>query len=136
MPPTGEVVVHVAASVLRGETVWGLSRLVQELGLPALSLDLGGVQLVTAEGLGKLLALHGDLRGSGARLTLVNVGGAARRVIDDAGLTGVLDVRGRRLPPKPPVPRPARRARHVPSCPSGTRSRRHPSPPRRELPHA
>src|SRR5262249_58899226 len=96
MPPAGSVVVHVATGVLRGESVQGLSRLAQELGLPVLLLDLGGVHTLTAHRLGQLVALLRELRHSRAKLTLLNVRDAARRVLDDAGLAGVLAVRAYR----------------------------------------
>ncbi len=130
MPSATGVVVHVATGVFRAESVLGLGRLARELGLPALALDLGGVYSLTAAGLGNLLALQRELRDSGAALTLLNVCDAACRVIEAAGLTGVLGVQARRVPsarrsPRPPAPR-----RH----PAG-RSRRSTSLPRREPSH-
>jgi ABC-type transporter Mla MlaB component len=97
MPPAAGVVVHVATSVLRGESVSGLGRLARELGLPALSLDLGGVHRVTAEGMGQLLALRRELRSTGAELTLVNISDGLWEVFEATGLT-VRVRRNRRVP--------------------------------------
>ena len=122
MPLARGVVVYIATSVLRGENIWGLSQLARELNLPALSLDLGGVHALTAEGLGKLLALHRDLRLSGAKLTLVNVGDEARQAIEAAGLTGVLDVRSPGGSQRPPSRRVLNH--HPGGCSRRTPSRR------------
>jgi anti-anti-sigma regulatory factor len=58
-----------------------------------LVLDMGGVDGLTADRLGRLVALHNRLRGSGGRLVLCNVGGAAYEALEVTGLTGLLEVR-------------------------------------------
>jgi anti-sigma B factor antagonist len=60
---------------------------------PPLVLDLGDIDALTAERLGRLVALHTRLRGSGGCLVLCNVGGAAYEALEVTGLTGLLDVR-------------------------------------------
>jgi anti-anti-sigma regulatory factor len=59
----------------------------------ALLLDLGGVQVLTAEDLGRLVALHNCLLDSGGRLILCNVGQRAFEVLELTRLTELLDVR-------------------------------------------
>ncbi len=58
-----------------------------------LVLDLGDMDALTADRLGRLVALHNRLRGSGGRLVLCNVGGAAYEALEVTGLTGLLEVR-------------------------------------------
>jgi anti-anti-sigma factor len=58
-----------------------------------LVLDLGDLDALTADCLGRLVALHNRLRGSGGRLVLCNVGGAAYEALDVTGLTRLLEVR-------------------------------------------
>jgi anti-anti-sigma regulatory factor len=60
---------------------------------PPLVLDLGDLDVLTADRLGRLVALHNRLRGSGGRLVLCNVGGAAYEALEVTGLTGLLEVR-------------------------------------------
>jgi anti-anti-sigma regulatory factor len=56
-------------------------------------LDLGGVRVPTAGGVGRLVALHTRLRASGGRLVLCNVGQRAFEVFELTRLTELLDVR-------------------------------------------
>jgi anti-anti-sigma factor len=59
----------------------------------ALLLDLGGVRVPTAGGLGQLVGLHNRLLDSGGRLVLCNVGPRAFAVLELTRLTELLDVR-------------------------------------------
>ncbi len=58
-----------------------------------LHLDLTGVRIPTAGGLGALLRLHRELRVRGGRLVLLNVQPWAYEVFAVTRLTDVLDVR-------------------------------------------
>ena len=58
-----------------------------------LVLDLGDVKVLTAGGLGQLVALHNRLRASGGRLVLSNVGQLAYEALEVTRLTELLDVR-------------------------------------------
>jgi anti-anti-sigma factor len=62
-------------------------------GRHRLHLDLGGVRIPTASGLGALVALHEKLRRRGGRLVLSNVQPWAYEVFSLTRLTEVLDVR-------------------------------------------
>jgi anti-anti-sigma factor len=70
-----------------------LAGLVRWPGLHDLRLDLGGVQLLTAAGLGVLVATRNQLRARGGRLVLCNVGPLPHEVIRVARLDRLLDVR-------------------------------------------
>jgi hypothetical protein len=59
---------------------------------PPLVLDLGGVEALSAAGIGELVGLRSRLRDSGGRLVLVNVGGHARRAIEEARLADAMGV--------------------------------------------
>jgi anti-anti-sigma factor len=61
-------------------------------GCPLL-LDLGGVDLLSAAGLGELVTLHKRVRASGGRLVLCNVGERAYEVLRLARLTDLVEVR-------------------------------------------
>jgi anti-anti-sigma factor len=77
-------------------------------GRNPLLLDLGGVDVLSAAGLGELVTLHRRVRASGGNLVLCNVGDRAYEVLELSRLTDVLDVR-RRHPGCTPTPfRPTR----------------------------
>ena len=59
---------------------------------PPLVLDLVGIESLSASGIGELVGRRSRLRDSGGRLVLVNVGGHARRAIEEARLADVLGV--------------------------------------------
>jgi anti-anti-sigma regulatory factor len=88
-----ELVLRHRAEVLTGESVR------EAVSLPAgragarLHLDLAGVRIPTAGGLGGLVRLHGALRARGGRLVLLNVQPWAFEVFSVTRLTEVLDVR-------------------------------------------
>ena len=90
-------VVRLGHRVLGGPAVESVRRhfawLVRDSDRRELWLDLGGVEVPTAAGLGRLVALHKDLRAAGGGLVLGNVGGLAYEVFRLTGLTGLLDVR-------------------------------------------
>jgi anti-anti-sigma factor len=58
-----------------------------------LVLDLTGMKMPTAGGLGQLVALHNHLQASGGRLVLCNVEPRAFKVFELTRLTQLLDVR-------------------------------------------
>jgi anti-anti-sigma regulatory factor len=60
---------------------------------PPLVLDLGDIDDLSADRLGRLVALHNRLQNSGGRLVLCNVGGAAYEALEVSGMTGLLEVR-------------------------------------------
>ena len=64
-----------------------------ESASPALVLDLGEVNDLTASGLGQLVSLHKRLRISGGHLMLCNVGEWAYEVLEVTRLVDLLDVR-------------------------------------------
>jgi anti-anti-sigma factor len=68
-----------------------------------LVLDLGEERMLTAGGLGQLVALNRRLRASGGRLVLCNVGGKAYEVLQVTRLTELLDVRRRPALVVPPA---------------------------------
>jgi hypothetical protein len=70
-------------------------RYLEEPGTPVIHLDLGGLRLPTAEGLGALVVLNRDLRARGGALVLFNVPAAAYEVFSLVKLVEVLDVRRR-----------------------------------------
>jgi anti-anti-sigma regulatory factor len=69
-----------------------------------LALDLSGVKVPTAGGLGQLVALNNRLLALGRRLVLCNVGPGAFEVFELTRLTELLDVRrqGQVRPPAGP----------------------------------
>ncbi len=70
-----------------------LARVLERTPRPALLLDLAGVVMPTAAGLGELVALHGRLRELGGDLVLCNVGDRAFEAVAVSGLTDLLEVR-------------------------------------------
>ncbi len=82
----------LADEVLNAESLCSAFRV---LGAPAartLHLDLRAVRLPTAEGLGLLLTLNGELRARGGRLALLNLSAEAYEVFEVTRLIEVLDV--------------------------------------------
>ena len=57
---------------------------------PPLELDLAAMPFLTADGLGRLVALRNRLDAMGGRLVLLNVGSVAYEAIRVAGLAGFL----------------------------------------------
>jgi anti-anti-sigma regulatory factor len=90
--PDGGAVVRLPGPALRGEDLRP-ARLVAKEGRHALHLDLGNVVLPTAAGLGRLVALHRELRATGGQLVLCNVHDRVFEVLVLTRLTELLDVR-------------------------------------------
>jgi anti-anti-sigma regulatory factor len=86
-------VLRLSADVLTGEDVRKAARLPAVAAAALLHLDLSGVRLPTAGGLGGLVRLHTALRARGGRLVLLNVQPWAFEVFAATRLTEVLDVR-------------------------------------------
>ena len=91
--PRDVTALRVAADVLTEESLRDVRRLVGEPGRQRLHLDLGGVRIPTASGLGALVALHQELRLRGGHLALLNVRPCAYEVFAVTRLTELLDVR-------------------------------------------
>jgi len=79
--------------MLTAESLRAAERLLSEAGRHRLHLDLGGVRIPTASGLGALLGLSQALRARGGHLALVNVRPWTYEVFTLTRLTEVLDVR-------------------------------------------
>jgi anti-anti-sigma regulatory factor len=79
--------------VLNEDSLRPALRLGEESPAPTVYLDLGGVRLPTAEGLGLLVTLAAELRSLGGGLVLVNVPADTYEVLAVTHLVGVLDVR-------------------------------------------
>ena len=60
---------------------------------PHLTLDLGGVTMLTSVVLAKLISLNGKVRAAGGRLTLTNPTPAVRQVFRVTRLDTLLDIR-------------------------------------------
>ena len=90
--PRGSVV-RLNAELLTADTIRKAVRPPEGLADVRLCLDLSGVRIPTAGGLGGLLRLHKSLRARGGRLVLLNVRPWAFEVFAVTRLTEVLDVR-------------------------------------------
>lgn len=86
-------VLRLAGEVLNEETLCAALRGLGEAGARTVYLDLGGVCLPTAEGLGLLVTLSKELRARGGGLVLVNVPAETYEVFEVTHLVDVLDVR-------------------------------------------
>ena len=91
--PREVAVVRIDDDMLTEESLRDVRRLVNEPGRHRLYLDLSGVRIPTAGGLGALITLHEELRIRGGRLVLLNVQPWAYEVFSLTRLTEVLDVR-------------------------------------------
>jgi anti-anti-sigma factor len=72
------------------ETAW---RCLEEPDTSVVHLDLSGIKLPTAAGLGALVVLNRELRARGCGLLLVNVPSAIHEVLTVTHLDEVLDIR-------------------------------------------
>ncbi len=70
-----------------------LAALVKEVGGRPLYLQLGNVPLLTAAGLGMLVAVHNELKALGGRLTLIEVRPRLYEILRATRLTELFDVR-------------------------------------------
>jgi len=89
-PRTPLTVVRITDAVLTAEVVDGLPPVPDG---HRLVLDLSAVQLPSAGGLGRLVALNLELKAHGSRLILWNVTAPVHEVLELTRLTEVLDVR-------------------------------------------
>ncbi len=89
--------VRLTSAVLREDDLQGLGhrliRLANNQGRHKIGLDCRHVECVTASGLAALVTLHKEVRATGVRLALRNVGESAYETFAVTGLTKVLDVR-------------------------------------------
>jgi anti-anti-sigma factor len=72
------------------ETAW---QCLEEPDTSVIHLDLSGIRLPTAEGLGALVVMNRELRARGGGLLLVNVPPAIHEVLAVTHLVEVLDIR-------------------------------------------
>jgi anti-anti-sigma factor len=79
--------------VLTHQSIRDVIKLPDEREQHQLLLDLSGVRMPTAGGLGALVSLHKEVRDSGGRLVLLNVQPWAYEVFTVTRLTEVMDVR-------------------------------------------
>jgi anti-anti-sigma factor len=70
-----------------------LNRLTEGAARPQLCLDLGAVEYLSSEPLGKIIALHHRVRWAGGKLRLENVRPLVYEVLATTRLTEVFDVR-------------------------------------------
>jgi anti-sigma B factor antagonist len=93
---------RTATHVIRYSELWGpefdgiredLLRTARRRGASTLVLDFGGVAFLTAEVLGKLVALHRRLRGKGRELLLTNISAPLFEIFAVTKLDRLLDVR-------------------------------------------
>ena len=92
-PPPAAPPVRLCDEMLTEESVRAIPRLPEGPGRHRVMLDLGGVRIPTAGGLGALVTLHQRLRAGGGTLTLLNVRPWVYEVFELMRLTEVLDVR-------------------------------------------
>jgi anti-anti-sigma regulatory factor len=78
---------------LTADSLQIVRRCLEESGATLVHLDLGGIRLPTAEGLGALVVLNQALRARGDALVLVNLSAATYEVFALTRLVEVLDVR-------------------------------------------
>src|SRR6516164_9122930 len=79
--------------VLTEESLRIIRQYLEETSAHVVHLDLSGLRLPTAEGLGALVVLNKELRARGGALALLNVPAVAYEVFSLANLVGLLDVR-------------------------------------------
>ena len=84
---------RLPAEVLTEESLRIVRQYLEETSAHVVHLDLSGLRLPTAEGLGALVVLNKELRARGGALALLNVPAAAYEVFSLANLVGLLDVR-------------------------------------------
>jgi anti-anti-sigma regulatory factor len=91
------IVLQLTHEVLTGESLQTVWRCLEGPGGHVVHLDLGGIRLPTAEGLGALVALNRELRARGGMLLLVNVPVETNEILTVTHLVEVLHVRARSL---------------------------------------
>jgi anti-anti-sigma regulatory factor len=85
-------VLRLSDEVLTEESLRFVHRYLEKPSPPVIHLDLGGVQLPTADGLGALVVLNKELRARGSALLLFNVALAAYEVFVLTKLVEVLAI--------------------------------------------
>jgi anti-anti-sigma regulatory factor len=86
-------VLRLPDGALTADSLQVIRRYLEESGTPLVYLDLGGIRLPTAEGLGALVVLNQELRACGGALVLFNLTAATSEVFALTRLVEVLDVR-------------------------------------------
>ena len=84
---------RLSEALLTADSLRIVHRCLDEPGAPFLHLDLDGVQVPTADGLGALAVLNKELRARGGALVLNNVAAAVYEVFCLTHLVDVLEVR-------------------------------------------
>jgi len=88
-----KTVLRLPDGALTDQSLQSVRRCLQELDASIVHLDLGGIRLPTAEGLGALVVLNRELRACGGALVLFNLTAATYEVFTLTRLVEVLDVR-------------------------------------------
>jgi hypothetical protein len=80
-------------AALTADSLHIIRQYLEESATPLVHLDLGGIRLPTAEGLGALVVLNRELRARGGALVLFNPTAESYEVLALTRLVEVLDVR-------------------------------------------
>jgi anti-anti-sigma factor len=86
-------VLRLSHDVLTEESLQTVWRHLEGPGGTVVHLDMGGIRLPTADGLGALVVLNRELRARGGGLLLCNLTAAIHEVLRVTRLVEVLDVR-------------------------------------------
>jgi anti-anti-sigma regulatory factor len=86
-------VLRLPDGALTADSLQIVRRYLQRSGTAVVHLDLSGIRLPTAEGLGALVVLNQELRADGGALVLFNLTAATYEVFALTRLVKVLDVR-------------------------------------------
>lgn len=86
--PTGTSITEANAEAFGRD----LMALAQSREPPQLTIDLGGIVMITSTALAKLLALHNHVKAAGGRLTLANPKPVIRKVLAVSRLDTVFDI--------------------------------------------
>lgn len=85
-------VVRLTTTTLEPEVSRQISRLFRDAVQPIVHLDLGRVEFVTAEAIGKLITLRRELHDLGGSLTIRNVNPHIYEVFQLVRLTNILNI--------------------------------------------
>lgn len=86
-------VLRLPDGALTADSLHIIRRYLEESGSAVVHLDLSGIRLPTAEGLGALVVLNRELRACGGALVLFNLTASSYEVLALTRLVEVLDVR-------------------------------------------
>jgi anti-anti-sigma factor len=94
------VILYVQGQIVNGETDILRNAVVFQPNISAVILDLAGVSIVDASGLGAMLELRGQAESKGIRFELMNLNKSVRYVLELSRLDSVFEVKSdvERLP--------------------------------------